>query len=75
MWGAAEFVGLPPWWLVREGFLAGCLGAGTIVGVTVVLAERGRVESVVVTSVEADREQSPAAAVISARWPTAMVNR
>ncbi|MBC2907630.1 hypothetical protein H4N64_40190 [Streptomyces sp. PSKA01] len=110
VWGPAEFVGLPPWWLTAEGILAGCLGAGAIVGsavagawygvpglgngegglvcaaalvvylcvvragralvgiaavlagclalqapqaaVGVVLAERGRVESAVVTSVE-----------------------
>ncbi|MFC5219941.1 hypothetical protein [Streptomyces coerulescens] len=110
VWGPAEFVGLPPWWLVREGLLAGGLGVVAIVGTGVagawyglpalaagevglvcavalvlylgvmragralvglvavlavclalqvpqaaagvVLAERGRVESVVVTSVE-----------------------
>ncbi|MEU9207750.1 hypothetical protein AB0D27_07285 [Streptomyces sp. NPDC048415] len=110
VWGPAEFVGLPPWWLVGEGLLAGTLGAAVIVGTAVggawyghpqladgeaglvcaaalavylcvvragralvgivallgvclafqtpqaaaavVLAERGRVESVVVTSVE-----------------------
>ncbi|MFE6358586.1 hypothetical protein ACFVP3_01015 [Streptomyces sp. NPDC057806] len=32
VWGPAEFVGLPPWWLTVEGILAGCLGAGAIVG-------------------------------------------
>ncbi|KUO14777.1 hypothetical protein AQJ91_45035 [Streptomyces dysideae] len=110
VWGPAEFVGLPPWWLAAEGLVAGIVGAGAIVGsavagawygipgladgegglvcavaltvylcvvragralvgavavlgvclallapqaaVSVVLAERGRVESVVVTSVE-----------------------
>lgn len=110
VWGPAEFVGLPPRWLVAEGLVAGCVGAAAIVGAAVagawygvsgladgegglvcaaalalylcvaragralvgivavlgvclalqapqaaaglVLAERGRVESVVVTSVE-----------------------
>ncbi|WP_405541473.1 hypothetical protein OG478_03615 [Streptomyces phaeochromogenes] len=110
VWGPAEFVGLPPRRLAVEGLLAGCAGAGAIVGTSVagawygmpgladgegglvcaaalalylwgvragqaligivavlgiclalqappaaaglVLAERGRVESVVVTSVE-----------------------
>ncbi|MER5214385.1 hypothetical protein ABT063_28435 [Streptomyces sp. NPDC002838] len=110
VWGPAEFVGLPPWWLAAEGLVAGCVGVGAIVGAAVagawygvpgladgegglvcaaalalylcvvragralvgivallgvclalqapqaaaglVLAERGRVESVVVTSVE-----------------------
>lgn len=114
VWGPAEFVGRPPWWLLTEGLLAGFLGAGAIVGATaygawtglpvladgeaglvcagalavylafvgagralvgiaallavclalrapqaaagVVLAERGRVQSVVVTSVERGRE-------------------
>jgi hypothetical protein len=113
VWGPAEFVGLPPRWLVWEGFLVGilgvaaiaggaffgawtgrplladgeaglvcaaalalyltCVGAGrALVGITavlaaclavqtaqasagMVLAERGRVESVVVTSVEEGR--------------------
>ncbi|WP_435209233.1 hypothetical protein [Streptomyces sp. bgisy034] len=32
VWGPAEFVGLPPWWLVGEGLLAGGLGAVAIVG-------------------------------------------
>lgn len=35
VWGPAEFVGLPPWWLAMEGLAAGCVGAGVIVGVTV----------------------------------------
>lgn len=110
VWGPAEFVGLPPWWLVVEGLVAGGVGAMAIVATAVagawygvpgladgeggllcaaalalylcvvragralvgivavlgvclalqtppaaaglVLAERGRVESVVVTSVE-----------------------
>ncbi|MFJ8533595.1 hypothetical protein [Streptomyces sp. NPDC093591] len=41
VWGPAEFVGLPPWWLVGEGLLAGALGVGVIVGVTVVGAWYG----------------------------------
>jgi hypothetical protein len=110
VWGPAEFVGLPPWWLVAEGIVAGGVGVTAIVATAVagawygvpgladgegglvcaaalalylcvvragralvgivavlgvclafqalpaaaglVLAERGRVESVVVTSVE-----------------------
>ncbi|RZB14317.1 hypothetical protein StrepF001_38815 [Streptomyces sp. F001] len=32
LWGPAEFIGPPPWWLVGEGLLAGVLGAGLIVG-------------------------------------------
>lgn len=28
VWGPADFVGLPPWWLTGEGLLAGVLGAG-----------------------------------------------
>lgn len=32
VWGPAEFVGLPPWWLVGKGLLAGLLGAAAIVG-------------------------------------------
>ncbi|WP_228044244.1 hypothetical protein [Streptomyces ferrugineus] len=32
VWGPAEFVGLPPWWLTVEGLLAGCVAAGAIVG-------------------------------------------
>ncbi|MGW0613773.1 hypothetical protein [Streptomyces sp. NPDC002788] len=35
VWGPAEFVGLPPLWLAGEGLLAGCLGAGAIVGTAV----------------------------------------
>ncbi|KAB1139457.1 hypothetical protein F7R91_39925 [Streptomyces luteolifulvus] len=35
VWGPAEFIGLPPRWLVAEGLLAGCVGAGAIVGSTV----------------------------------------
>ncbi|WP_406175847.1 hypothetical protein [Streptomyces sp. NBC_00996] len=35
VWGPAEFVGLPPWWLVGEGLLAGTLGATVIVGTAV----------------------------------------
>lgn len=35
VWGPAEFVGLPPWWLVGEGLLAGGLGAVAIVGTAV----------------------------------------
>lgn len=34
VWGPAEFVGLPPRWLVGEGLLAGTLGAGAIAGIT-----------------------------------------
>ncbi|MER6524027.1 hypothetical protein [Streptomyces sp. NPDC001508] len=34
VWGPAEFVGLPPRWLVAEGLLVGALGAGAIVGTT-----------------------------------------
>lgn len=34
VWGPAEFVGAPPWWLVRKGLLVGLLGAGTIVCAT-----------------------------------------
>ncbi|WP_235192845.1 hypothetical protein [Streptomyces viridochromogenes] len=41
VWGPAEFVGMPPWWLVGEGLLAGSLGAVAIVGVTVVGAWYG----------------------------------
>ncbi|MFH0522025.1 hypothetical protein ACHBTE_33265 [Streptomyces sp. M41] len=32
VWGPAEFVGLPPWWLTGEGLLAGVLAVGGIVG-------------------------------------------
>ncbi|MDW4905878.1 hypothetical protein RB628_11175 [Streptomyces sp. ADMS] len=35
VWGPAEFVGLPPWWLAAEGLVAGCVTAGGIVGVTI----------------------------------------
>lgn len=35
VWGPAEFVGLPPWWLTGEGFLAGVLAAGAIVGTAI----------------------------------------
>lgn len=41
VWGPAEFVGLPPWWLIGEGLLAGFLGAGTIVCTTLVGAWTG----------------------------------
>ncbi|MFV5993208.1 hypothetical protein ACNPQM_12345 [Streptomyces sp. NPDC056231] len=42
VWGPAEFVGLPPRWLVVEGVLAGTLGAGAIVGTTLVGAWTGQ---------------------------------
>ncbi|WP_427164648.1 hypothetical protein ACQF4J_04540 [Streptomyces sp. C1-1] len=42
VWGPAEFVGRPPWWLVGEGLLAGVLGAGAIVGTTLFGAWTGR---------------------------------
>lgn len=42
VWGPAEFVGLPPRWLMVEGILAGTLGAGAIVGTTVVGVWTGR---------------------------------
>ncbi|MFD1660666.1 hypothetical protein ACFSL4_21245 [Streptomyces caeni] len=42
VWGPSEFVGLPPWWLIGEGFLAGFLAAGAIVGSTLVGAWTGR---------------------------------
>ncbi|MEU5507717.1 hypothetical protein ACFTZ8_09700 [Streptomyces fungicidicus] len=32
VWGPAEFVGLPPWWLTAKGLLAGCLAAAAITG-------------------------------------------
>lgn len=35
VWGPAEFVGLPPWWLVGEGLLVAGLGAVSIVGTAV----------------------------------------
>jgi hypothetical protein len=41
VWGPAEFVGLPPRWLLAEGLLVGCAGAGVIVGSTVVGAWYG----------------------------------
>lgn len=41
VWGPAEFVGRPPWWLVGEGLLAGSLGAAVIIGVTIVGAWYG----------------------------------
>ncbi|MFF7984062.1 hypothetical protein ACFZDK_33945 [Streptomyces sp. NPDC007901] len=42
VWGPAEFVGRPPWWLVAEGLLAGVLGAGGIVGTALFGAWTGR---------------------------------
>lgn len=42
VWGPAEFVGRPPWWLVGEGLLAGVLGAGAIVGTALFGAWTGR---------------------------------
>lgn len=42
VWGPAEFVGLPPGWLVAEGGLAGGAGTAAIIGVTVVGAWTGR---------------------------------
>ncbi|MFG3120097.1 hypothetical protein ACGF4C_37790 [Streptomyces sp. NPDC048197] len=42
VWGPAEFVGLPPWWLVRKGTLVGILAAGVIVGTTLFGAWVGR---------------------------------
>jgi hypothetical protein len=41
VWGPAEFVGLPPRLLVRDGLLAGFLGAAAIVGTTLVGAWYG----------------------------------
>ncbi len=35
VWGPAEFVGLPPWWLTAEGLFAGVLAAGAIVGTAI----------------------------------------
>ncbi|MFG2322477.1 hypothetical protein [Streptomyces sp. NPDC048568] len=32
VWGPADLTGLPPWWLIGEGLLAGFLGTGLIVG-------------------------------------------
>ncbi|WP_234544894.1 hypothetical protein [Streptomyces shenzhenensis] len=42
VWGPAEFVGLPPWWLVAEGLLAGLLTAGAVIGTTLYGAWTGR---------------------------------
>ncbi|WP_316744464.1 hypothetical protein [Streptomyces sp. MK7] len=42
VWGPAEFVGLPPGWLLGEGILAGSLGAAAIVGTAVLGAWTGR---------------------------------
>ncbi|MEU9245421.1 hypothetical protein [Streptomyces sp. NPDC048385] len=42
VWGPAEFVGLPPWWLVAEGLLAGLLTAGAVLGTTLYGAWTGR---------------------------------
>lgn len=42
VWGPAEFVGRPPWWLVGEGLLAGGLGAGAIVATVLFGAWTGR---------------------------------
>ena len=42
VWGPAEFVGRPPWWLVGEGVLAGVLGAGAIIGTALFGAWTGR---------------------------------
>lgn len=42
VWGPAEFVGRPPWWLVGEGILAGVLTAGAIVASTLFGAWTGR---------------------------------
>ncbi|WP_340374889.1 hypothetical protein U5640_06825 [Streptomyces sp. SS7] len=36
VWGPAEFVGPPPWWLVAEGALAAVLAIVGVVGATVV---------------------------------------
>ncbi|MFC8513975.1 hypothetical protein [Streptomyces sp. NPDC057257] len=42
VWGPAEFVGRPPWWLLTEGLVAGILAAGAIVGTTLFGAWTGR---------------------------------
>lgn len=42
VWGPAEFVGLPPGWLVAEGVLVGGAGTAAIIGATVVGAWTGR---------------------------------
>ncbi|WP_282699812.1 hypothetical protein [Streptomyces sp. CC219B] len=34
VWGPAEFVGLPPWWLTAEGLLAGTAAVGGILAAT-----------------------------------------
>ncbi|MEU1306819.1 hypothetical protein [Streptomyces shenzhenensis] len=41
VWGPAEFVGLPPWWLVGEGLLVGTIAAVAIVGTTLIGAWTG----------------------------------
>lgn len=41
-WGPAEFVGLPPRWLLAEGLVAGLLASGMIVGVGAVGVWTGR---------------------------------
>lgn len=42
VWGPAEFVGLPPRWLLAEGLFAGILASGAIVGVGAVGVWTGR---------------------------------
>lgn len=42
VWGPAEFVGLPPRWLLAEGLFAGLLSSGVIVGVGAVGVWAGR---------------------------------
>lgn len=42
VWGPAEFVGLPPWWLVGEGLFVGLFGAVSIMGATLFGAWTGR---------------------------------
>ncbi|WP_338894637.1 hypothetical protein WBG99_02140 [Streptomyces sp. TG1A-60] len=42
VWGPAEFVGLPPRWLLAEGLSAGILTVGTIIGAGAVGAWTGR---------------------------------
>lgn len=42
VWGPADFVGLPPRWLVAEGFFTGCVGTVAIVGSTVAGAWYGK---------------------------------
>lgn len=41
VWGPAEFVGLPPRWLIAEGVLVGTLGVGAIVASTLLGAWTG----------------------------------